>query len=143
MVVNEPSAVISGSAAWHLHRILTSTRGGAEELVDRARVPLDRRDDVLRAISALGFVGKQWEHGIHAATPVGGNAEARLRNAAEDGEEMLSTADVAILIDRVPRRVRQLVVELDGVRDAAGQWRFPRAAVAAYIEERRAAAADA
>jgi excisionase family DNA binding protein len=151
-------AVIGGYSAWFLARLLTGYPGGLEPLLARSAVPPDRRDDILRAVTALGHVGVSWrlEHASGSgsgtafgkkADPPAGSKRGPLLSPHENGETstaareaspILGTTEVASALGVSTRLVRRLAGSgaLPGQRDAGGRWQFSAADVATERERR-------
>jgi Helix-turn-helix domain len=128
------AAIVRGRAAWLLARVLAhNIPGGIGSLLLRVGASPADRDAALRAYAALEHAGELWHAQVGASasgTAATGTTPADLRS-----ERWLTTTEVALLLERSPRRVRQLARAgtLPALLDA-GVWWFERANVLAYRE---------
>lgn len=134
------TAILRGRSAWLLARILAKhVPGGLGSLLVRIGASPEDRDAALRAYAALEHVGHEWRQQLASSSD--GNPEAERADADLGSEQWIATKDTALLLDRSPRRVRQLAMagtRHGGLpaRRVGGRWLFPRAAVLAYRERR-------
>jgi hypothetical protein len=82
-------AVIGGHSAFFLSRLLGGYPGGLERLLARSGIPAERADDVMKAVSALVYVGTIWqleqESASASGTGLDSDAGSHVRSSRHDG----------------------------------------------------------
>jgi hypothetical protein len=82
-------AVIGGYSAEFLGRLLTGYPGGIERLLARSGIPIERGDDVLRAVAALVRVGTTWRLEQEACSGSGTSVDERAdRHLPSNGHDV-------------------------------------------------------
>ena len=129
-------ALIGGGAAWFLAYVLSERLpGGIESALEAMCVGPRGRDTIRRAYLALEEVGARWQ--AERSASARGNGEGPAAAAGLASDEWITSKQAALLLDRSPRRVRQLAIagDLPG-RLRAGRWELVRREVLGFRERR-------
>jgi Helix-turn-helix domain len=127
-----------GFTAWLLAPVLRREMPRLLELAAERRLPAETLAEARRTLVAVQVLAEQWYAWRIAED---GSTETVSAEAGASSASDLTTSDVASLIGRSERRVRQLLDAkvLVGVR-RGGQWWVDPTSVAVYLEARRGAA---
>jgi hypothetical protein len=117
--ISEPSAVISGPAAWLLSRILRSPS------VVKVLTNAPDQADIAATVAAIHCAGRAYENHLD---------RRRHDNAVTPGAvvpQCWTTEQTATYLGLSLRRTQELAPELDG-RRIGGRWLIPESAVRGY-----------
>jgi hypothetical protein len=150
-VIADPVAVVSGYGVSFLGDALAE--GGAlrvelEVLLQRSRVPPERRDEVRKVCAALSAAGVLWRLGDSPDFRAEGSPEADSADgqAGSEGEGgFIPAREAGPLLGVTVRHVRGLAAtgRLPARRDSRGHWQFLRADVDAERQRRELVAVKA
>jgi hypothetical protein len=129
------TALLRGYAAWFLHQMLERQPGGFEALLARSGVPLEKRENLLRARAALGHVGGIWRTSS-SGTPGSAFAGADAYSLGGLSGSELSAKEAAGVLGITDRQTRSLAHVLGGRRDSGGRWWFDPARIELERERR-------
>jgi Helix-turn-helix domain len=131
-LITEPTAQISGGAAWLISRVLASEN--LAKVLSRPPAGVDRAD-VAAAIAAINAAGRAWETDLTLRQR--DNATA-LSATVPQSATTWTTAEAADYLKISRRRAQEIAANLGGTR-IGRHWVIPVVAVRRLAEQRAAA----
>jgi hypothetical protein len=131
-LITEPTAKVSGGAAWLISRVLASEN--VAKVLARPPAGVDTAD-VEATIAAINAAGRAWETGVTLRQR--DNATALSATMAHSAANW-TTAEAADYLKISRRRAQEIAADLGGTR-IGRHWVIPAVAVRRLAEQRAAA----